>query len=297
MSRGLDMPRVSSWRDSNRVASTDDVRAHQVVTYSGFLVCITYLNPRNLEFDLQANNPSTDYGKERSGLAIDESGVDIIKEKKINPVDSDYGDNPGDEGGSGIGGSKTENRVALNEKTMIWQHLHVSAGSDSDGCWKEDWTCHGILQHRNQNPNKNDEEEVMPVSRADYTSNIKECSAISTDVESRDACQYSQPGTLQRKIVQAGDIRVDCGINDILVEGRGFLRNKDWKEVVSAVNFGCGDLRYRKIMKQCNDNIDSLKKRYKAKKLDKGDTAADSVVELLQHLKVNDTKEEAKNES
>eukprot|EP01018_Ginkgo_biloba_P023382 Gb_03210 [translate_table: standard] len=49
-------------------------------------------------------------------------------------------------------------------------------------------------------------------------------------------------------------------------EGRGFLRNKDWEEVVSAVNSGCGDLRYRKTMKQCRDKIDSLKKRYKVEK-------------------------------
>eukprot|EP01018_Ginkgo_biloba_P022177 Gb_02448 [translate_table: standard] len=80
-------------------------------------------------------------------------------------------------------------------------------------------------------------------------------------------------------------------------EGRGFLRIKDWEEVVSAMNSRCGDLRYRKTMKQCRDNIDNLKKRYKAEKSDKGDKAADSTIEHLQHLKVNDTKEEAKNKS
>ena len=58
--------------------------------------------------------------------------------------------------------------------------------------------------------------------------------------------------------------------------GRGFLRNKDWEDVVTFVNSNCSDPRFRKTMKQCRDKVDSLKKRYKVEKrkaIDTGFTA------------------------
>ncbi|GLJ16612.1 hypothetical protein SUGI_0284920 [Cryptomeria japonica] len=54
--------------------------------------------------------------------------------------------------------------------------------------------------------------------------------------------------------------------------GRGFLRNKDWEDVMALVNSRCSDPRFRKTMKQCRDKVDSLKKRYKVEKRKAVDT-------------------------
>lgn len=48
--------------------------------------------------------------------------------------------------------------------------------------------------------------------------------------------------------------------------GRGYLRNKDWEEVVGSVNSYCEGHMRAKTMKQCRDKVDSLKKRYKMEK-------------------------------
>eukprot|EP00249_Psilotum_nudum_P016526 c25865_g1_i1 orf=582-1421(+) len=48
--------------------------------------------------------------------------------------------------------------------------------------------------------------------------------------------------------------------------GRGYLRNKEWEEVMSDVNNRFGGTKSTKTMKQCRDKVDSLKRRYKAEK-------------------------------
>lgn len=48
--------------------------------------------------------------------------------------------------------------------------------------------------------------------------------------------------------------------------GRGYLRNRDWEEVVLTVNSRSEGHRRPKTMKQCRDKVDSLKKRYKMEK-------------------------------
>lgn len=48
--------------------------------------------------------------------------------------------------------------------------------------------------------------------------------------------------------------------------GRGYLRNRDWEEVVGSVNSHCDGINRPKTLKQCRDKVDSLKKRYKMEK-------------------------------
>lgn len=48
--------------------------------------------------------------------------------------------------------------------------------------------------------------------------------------------------------------------------GRGFLRSKDWEEVLTDVNACSENFRSLKTMKQCKDKVDSLKRRYKIEK-------------------------------
>lgn len=48
--------------------------------------------------------------------------------------------------------------------------------------------------------------------------------------------------------------------------GRGYLRTKDWEEVVNNVNTRCEGLKSLKTMRQCRDKVDSLKRRYKMEK-------------------------------
>lgn len=50
------------------------------------------------------------------------------------------------------------------------------------------------------------------------------------------------------------------------VLGNGFLRNKDWEEVVECVNSHSEAHKCPKTLKQCRDKVDSLKKRYKMEK-------------------------------
>lgn len=48
--------------------------------------------------------------------------------------------------------------------------------------------------------------------------------------------------------------------------GRGYLRTKDWEEVVNDLNTRVEGLKSLKTMKQCRDKVDSLKRRYKMEK-------------------------------
>lgn len=48
--------------------------------------------------------------------------------------------------------------------------------------------------------------------------------------------------------------------------GRGYLRTKDWEEVVNNVNTQGDGMKFYKSMKQCRDKVDSLKRRYKMEK-------------------------------
>uniref|UniRef100_A0A0D6R2W5 Myb/SANT-like DNA-binding domain-containing protein n=1 Tax=Araucaria cunninghamii TaxID=56994 RepID=A0A0D6R2W5_ARACU len=47
---------------------------------------------------------------------------------------------------------------------------------------------------------------------------------------------------------------------------KGYLKTKDWEEIVKYVNIQCEGSKVPKTMKQCREKIDSLKRRYKLEK-------------------------------
>lgn len=47
---------------------------------------------------------------------------------------------------------------------------------------------------------------------------------------------------------------------------KGYLKTKDWEEIVKYVNLQCEGSKLPKTMKQCREKIDSLKRRYKLEK-------------------------------
>lgn len=48
--------------------------------------------------------------------------------------------------------------------------------------------------------------------------------------------------------------------------GKGYLRSRDWEELVRSVNSHVDGQKRPKTLKQCRDKVDSLKKRYKMEK-------------------------------
>eukprot|EP01018_Ginkgo_biloba_P035880 Gb_00608 [translate_table: standard] len=48
--------------------------------------------------------------------------------------------------------------------------------------------------------------------------------------------------------------------------GKGYLKTKDWEEIVRHVNIQCEGAKTGKTMKQCREKVDSLKRRYKLEK-------------------------------
>ncbi|XP_057863379.1 trihelix transcription factor ENAP2 [Cryptomeria japonica] len=48
--------------------------------------------------------------------------------------------------------------------------------------------------------------------------------------------------------------------------GKGYLKTKDWEDIVNYVNIQCEGSKTLKTMKQCREKVDSLKRRYKLEK-------------------------------
>uniref|UniRef100_A0A0D6R6K4 Myb/SANT-like DNA-binding domain-containing protein n=1 Tax=Araucaria cunninghamii TaxID=56994 RepID=A0A0D6R6K4_ARACU len=48
--------------------------------------------------------------------------------------------------------------------------------------------------------------------------------------------------------------------------GKGYLKTKDWEDIVKYVNIQCEGSKTAKTMKQCREKVDSLKRRYKLEK-------------------------------
>eukprot|EP01018_Ginkgo_biloba_P035866 Gb_00597 [translate_table: standard] len=60
--------------------------------------------------------------------------------------------------------------------------------------------------------------------------------------------------------------RLIDGYGEKCAKIKGYLKTKDWEEIVKYVNIQCEGSKLPKTMKQCREKIDSLKRRYKLEK-------------------------------